>query len=107
GPVRVGNQAWEQTQHDSYGSVILGASHMFIDERLPGMGDAALFRRLEPLGHQAQAVYLEPDAGPWEYRGRARIHTHSATMCWVACDRLARLAGLLSLNERAGYWREV
>ncbi|MEI9900834.1 MAG: glycoside hydrolase family 15 protein [Hyphomicrobium sp.] len=107
GPVRVGNQAWEQTQHDSYGSVILGASHMFIDERLPGMGDVALFRRLEPLGHQAQAVYLEPDAGPWEYRGRTRIHTYSAMMCWVACDRLARLAGLLSLNERAGYWREA
>jgi len=106
GPVRVGNQASEQTQHDAYGSVILGASHMFIDERLPGMGDAALFRRLEPLGHQARRVYVEPDAGPWEYRGRARIHTHSATMCWVACDRLARLAGLLSLNERAGYWRE-
>jgi len=106
GPVRVGNQASEQTQHDAYGSVILGASHMFIDERLPGIGDASLFRRLEPLGHQARRVYLEPDAGPWEYRGRSRIHTHSATLCWVACDRLARLAGLLSLDERAGYWRE-
>ena len=105
GPVRVGNQASEQTQHDAYGSVILGASHMFIDERLPGMGDAVLFRRLEPLGHQARRLYLEPDAGPWEYRGRQRIHTHSATMCWVACDRLARVAGLLSLDERAGYWR--
>jgi len=107
GPVRVGNQAVEQTQHDAYGSVILGASHMFIDERLPGMGDASLFRRLEPLGHQARRLYLEPDAGPWEYRGRKRIHTHSATMCWVACDRLARLAGLLSLDDRAGYWRET
>ncbi|MBI1648386.1 glycoside hydrolase family 15 protein [Hyphomicrobium sulfonivorans] len=105
GPVRVGNQAVEQTQHDAYGSVILGASHMFIDERLPGMGDEALFRRLEPLGHRAQRLYIEPDAGPWEYRGRQRIHTYSATMCWVACDRLARLAGLLSLEDRAGYWR--
>ena len=56
-------------------------------------------------GHQARRLYLEPDAGPWEYRGRQRIHTHSATMCWVACDRLARLAGLLALDERAGYWR--
>ncbi|CAN1723349.1 Glycoside hydrolase family 15 protein [Hyphomicrobium sp. 1Nfss2.1] len=105
GPVRIGNQASEQTQHDAYGSIILGASHMFIDERLPGMGDAALFRRLEPLGHLARKRYLEPDAGPWEYRGRARIHTYSAMMCWVACDRLARLAGLLSLNDQAGYWR--
>ncbi len=106
GPVRVGNQAAEQTQHDAYGSVILGASHMFIDERLPGMGDQNLFRLLEPLGHQARRLFLEPDAGPWEYRGRQRIHTHSATMCWVACDRLARVAALLGLNDRAAYWRK-
>lgn len=106
GPVRVGNQAAEQLQHDAYGSVILGASHMFIDQRLPGVGDESLFRRLEPLGHQARRLFMEPDAGPWEYRGRQRIHTHSATMCWVACDRLARLAGLLGLAERATYWRD-
>ncbi len=101
GPVRIGNQAAEQLQHDAYGSVILGASHMFIDERLPGMGDEVLFRRLEPLGHQARRLYLEPDAGPWEYRGRKRIHTHSATMCWVACDRLARARRTLGAR-RAG-----
>ena len=106
GPVRIGNQAAEQMQHDAYGSVILGASHMFIDQRLPGMGDESLFRRLEPLGHQARRVFREPDAGPWEYRGRQRIHTHSATMCWVACDRLARMAAFIGLAERAAYWRE-
>ena len=64
GPVRVGNQAAEQLQHDAYGSVILAASQMFIDERLPRMGDADLFRRLEPLGVQARRFALEPDAGP-------------------------------------------
>ena len=101
GPVRVGNQAAEQLQHDAYGSVILAASQMFIDERLPRMGDAALFRRLEPLGKQARRFAFEPDAGPWEYRGRQRVHTHSATMCWVACDRLARIARRLGLADRA------
>jgi GH15 family glucan-1,4-alpha-glucosidase len=105
GPVRVGNQATEQLQHDAYGSVILGASQMFIDERLPRMGDADLFRRLEPLGSQALRFALEPDAGPWEYRGRQRIHTHSATMCWVACDRLARIAPRVGLADRAAHWR--
>ena len=45
-----------QLQHDSYGSVILGVSQMFIDERLPRMGDEALYRRLEALGHQARRV---------------------------------------------------
>lgn len=106
GPVRVGNQAAEQLQHDAYGSVILGASQMFIDERLPRMGDAALFHRLEPLGVQARRFAFEPDAGPWEYRGRQRVHTHSATMCWVACDRLASIAQRLGLASRAAHWRE-
>ena len=105
GPVRVGNAAVEQTQHDVYGSVILAASQMFFDERLPKKGDAALFELLEPLGMRALQHALTPDAGIWEYRGRSRIHTHSAAMCWVACDRLARIAALLGLGERAEQWR--
>jgi GH15 family glucan-1,4-alpha-glucosidase len=78
---------------------------MFIDERLPRMGDDDLFRRLEPLGTKALRFAMEPDAGPWEYRGRQRVHTHSATMCWVACDRLARIAPRVGLADRAVYWR--
>ncbi|MFA5957915.1 glycoside hydrolase family 15 protein [Hyphomicrobium sp.] len=104
GPVRLGNLASGQLQHDAYGSVILGATQMFIDQRLPRMGDISLFRELEALGEQARNLYLEPDAGIWEYRGRQRIHTHSATMCWVACDRLARIAKLLGLADRVTYW---
>lgn len=105
GPVRIGNAAVDQIQHDVYGSVILAASQMFFDERLPKKGDKALFNLLEPLGMQALSQALSPDAGIWEYRGRTRIHTHSAAMCWVACDRLARIAGLLDLAERAEQWR--
>lgn len=105
GPVRVGNAAVEQVQHDVYGSVILAAAQMFFDERLPNKGDVSLFNMLEPLGMQALSLALTPDAGIWEYRGRTHVHTHSAAMCWVACDRLARIAQLLGLDERAQQWR--
>jgi GH15 family glucan-1,4-alpha-glucosidase len=104
GPVRVGNLASTQVQHDVYGSVVLGATQMFVDERLPKMGDEALFRRLERLGEQARRIALEPDAGIWEYRGRARVHTYSATLCWAACDRLGQIAKRLKLEDRALYW---
>jgi GH15 family glucan-1,4-alpha-glucosidase len=107
GPVRIGNLASDQLQHDAYGSVILGVAQMFIDQRLPRMGDVNLFRELELLGEQARTLYLVPDAGIWEYRGRQHVHTHSATMCWVACDRLARIAQLLALPDRAAYWAEA
>jgi GH15 family glucan-1,4-alpha-glucosidase len=104
GPVRVGNAAASQNQHDVYGSVILAATQMFVDERLPRMGDAALFRQLETLGDHAVRIALVPDAGIWEYRGRAHVHTHSAALCWAACDRLARIAARLGLGDRAAYW---
>jgi GH15 family glucan-1,4-alpha-glucosidase len=104
GPVRVGNLAYRQVQHDVYGSAILAATHIFFDQRLTRRGDEALFRRLEPLGEQARRCYDQPDAGLWELRGSARVHTFSAVMCWAACDRLARIAKRLGLAERAAYW---
>jgi GH15 family glucan-1,4-alpha-glucosidase len=104
GPVRIGNQAVEQVQHDVYGSVVLGATQMFVDERLPRMGDAALFGELEALGEKAWKFAFDPDAGIWEYRGRSRVHTYSVALCWAACDRLARIARRLGLAERESDW---
>ncbi len=105
GPVRVGNHAYRQVQHDVYGSAILAATHVFFDQRLVRHGDDVLFRRLEPLGERAAQVFNQPDAGIWELRGAARVHTFSSVMCWAACDRLARIAARLGLTARADYWR--
>jgi GH15 family glucan-1,4-alpha-glucosidase len=105
GPVRVGNDAWRQIQHDVYGSAVLAATHVFFDERLTHRGDVALFERLEPLGRRAVAMHGQPDAGLWELRSSTRVHTFSSVMCWAACDRLARIAGHLGLSERARMWR--
>lgn len=104
GPVRRGNAAWTQVQNDGYGSVILAAIQCFFDERLPDMGDEALFRRLERLGAEAEARWNQPDAGLWEFRTRAEIHTHSAVMCWAGCDRLARIARQLKLPAEQARW---
>ena len=104
GPVRIGNQAHHQIQHDVYGAVVLASTHAFFDLRLAQQGDYALFRQLERLGTRAVALFDQPDAGPWELRNSASIHTFSSVMCWVACDRLARIAGRVGLAGRAGYW---
>jgi GH15 family glucan-1,4-alpha-glucosidase len=101
GPVRIGNAAYRQVQHDGYGSAILAAAPLFF----AGHRDVTLFRRLEPLGELAARNFDQPDAGLWEFRGSARVHTYSAVMCWAACDRLANIAALLGLAERATYWR--
>ncbi len=106
GPVRVGNQAYEQIQHDVYGSVILSATQFFFDKRLSITGGVDQFELLEVLGQRAIEFHDQPDAGIWEYRGRTRVHTFSSLMCWAACDRLARIAAHLELVERSEYWRE-
>jgi GH15 family glucan-1,4-alpha-glucosidase len=106
GPVRVGNQAYEHIQNDVYGSAILAATQSFFDERLLQPGGERLFGLLEVLGEQAVRVWDQPDAGLWELRTRANVHTFSAVMCWAACDRLARIADELDLSARATYWQD-
>ena len=106
GPVRIGNDAWRQTQHDAYGSVVLAATQLFYDRRLVVPGDAAAFKRLEHSGETAWRMHDQPDAGLWEFRGRAAVHTYSSVMSWAACDRLARIAKHLGLGDRADYWAD-
>ncbi|WP_049623148.1 glycoside hydrolase family 15 protein [Frateuria defendens] len=106
GPVRVGNDAWRQRQNDAYGSVVLASAQLFFDQRLERRGDETTFHRLERMGRIALRVAEEPDAGLWEFRGRASVHTYSAAMCWAACERLAHIATELGLVERARQWHD-
>jgi GH15 family glucan-1,4-alpha-glucosidase len=106
GPVRVGNHAYVQKQHDVYGAAVLACMQLFIDERLTNRGDLHLFHRLEHFGESAIRFADQPDAGPWEFRGTERLHTYSAAMSWAGCDRLARIARWLKLDDRAEYWEE-
>ena len=104
-PVRIGNQAYQHDQHDGYGSVLLAATQAFFDQRLRRPAGKHTFHRLETIGEQAFAMHAVPDAGLWEFRTRARVHTHSSVMCWAACDRLARIAGHLGVADRAALWQ--
>jgi len=106
GPVRVGNQAYEQVQHDAYGQIILSNAQAFFDQRLYRMAGADDFRALERVGERAWAVHDQPDAGLWELRTKSHVHTYSVAMCWAACDRLANAAGALDLAEREAFWRD-
>ncbi len=106
GPVRVGNQAHEHIQHDVYGQIVLSNVQAFFDERLLRPVGHADFEALERVGERAFAVHDKPDAGLWELRTRAAVHTYSAAMCWAACDRLGNAAQKLGLTARSRHWNE-
>jgi alpha,alpha-trehalase len=103
-PVRVGNGAWQQAQHDVWGaladSVLL---HATTRDRL----DEQVWQMLAPKVEQAIAHWREPDRGIWEVRGEPRHFTSSKVMCWVALDRGARLAALHDDPDLAAKWRSV
>jgi GH15 family glucan-1,4-alpha-glucosidase len=106
GPVRVGNAAYTQVQHDAYGQIILSNVQAFFDERLFRKAGADDFAALEKIGERAWAMHDQPDAGLWEFRTRTSVHTYSSVMSWAACDRLANAAETLGLADRVGVWRE-
>lgn len=105
GPVRVGNQAAEQIQHDVYGAIILSVTQMFFDERIRHKGDSSLFYLLEEIGECAVRNYNQPDAGLWELRGSQNVHSFSSMMSWAAVHRLAKIAAKLGLQQRQTYWQ--
>jgi len=106
GPVRVGNAAYSQVQHDAYGQIVLSNTHGFLDQRLLRMSGTADFEALEKVGERAWALFDKPDAGLWELRTRQSVHTYSAAMCWAACDRLGNSAAALGLADRAAFWAQ-
>ncbi|WP_338245388.1 glycoside hydrolase family 15 protein [Aurantiacibacter hainanensis] len=106
GPVRVGNAAYKQIQHDCYGQIVLPTVQGFIDKRLLRMADDRDFESLEQVGEMAWKMHDQPDAGLWEFRTRQEVHTYSAVMSWAACDRLATAAHYLGKADREAHWRE-
>lgn len=106
GPVRIGNAAYTQVQHDCYGQIVLPTVQGFFDRRLLRMADERDFASLEEVGEMAWKMHDQPDAGLWEFRTRQEIHTYSAVMSWASCDRLANVAGHLGKPDRQAHWRK-
>jgi GH15 family glucan-1,4-alpha-glucosidase len=103
-PVRWGNGAADQRQHDVYGEV-LDCAYQWVRG---GRGlDGPLWERLAALASLAVDAWREPDQGIWEVRSEGRVFTYSAGLCQVALDRAARLAEQLELPGPAADWRRA
>lgn len=103
-PVRWGNGAADQRQHDVYGEILDCAWQW---ARQGGAIEAPLWARLRGLVDAAGEVWREPDHGIWEVRSPGRTFTYSAAMCQVALDRGARLVETMGLPGDAARWRRA
>ena len=103
-PVRIGNGAWNQLQHDVWGAVL---DSVFIHTKSRDHLADRVWNMLQRQVEQALHHWREPDRGVWEVRGEPRHFTSSKVMCWVAADRGSRLAWLREDIEAAERWRSA
>ncbi|MDQ1419421.1 MAG: alpha,alpha-trehalase [Acidimicrobiaceae bacterium] len=101
-PVRVGNAAYRQRQHDVWGAVIYS---VYIHTKNRDHLDDRIWPILKHQVESALAHWREADCGIWEVRGDPKHFTSSKMMCWVAAERGARLALMRDDLELAERWQ--
>jgi GH15 family glucan-1,4-alpha-glucosidase len=103
-PVRIGNGAYNQQQHDVWGMLVESvAEHL----RFGGQIAPHTWEGLAGLIDLAMEKWREPDQGIWEMRGPPQDFVASKVMCWVAADRGAQLARDRDDTERATRWQKA
>jgi GH15 family glucan-1,4-alpha-glucosidase len=103
-PVRIGNAAARQRQHDVWGA-LLNSIHLHNESR-----DTLDERTWVIVRQQVESAidqWRKPDHGIWEVRGEPKHFTSSKLFCWVACDRGARLARVRADEELSERWQSV
>jgi GH15 family glucan-1,4-alpha-glucosidase len=100
-PVRIGNGAYRQRQHDMWGAVL---DSVYLHTRSRDHLDEFIWPILKRQVEAALEHWREPDRGMWEVRGDPKHFTSSKMMCWVAVDRGARLARIRQDGELAERW---
>ncbi|HKB13159.1 MAG TPA: glycoside hydrolase family 15 protein [Vicinamibacterales bacterium] len=102
-PIRVGNGAVEQRQHDIYGGLfetawLYSSGHHALDADTGAV--------LGRIADHVCDIWRRPDSGIWEVRNGPFHFTHSKVMCWVALDRAIRLAAAGEMPRRhAARWQ--
>ncbi|MDH0744750.1 glycoside hydrolase family 15 protein [Pseudomonas sp. GD03842] len=100
-PVRIGNEAYKQTQLDIYGE-LMDAVYLAnkYGEAISHEGWKNATRLVDDLCEKWQSK----DVGIWEMRGEDQHFLHSRLMCWVALDRALRLSLKRSLPAPFDRW---
>jgi GH15 family glucan-1,4-alpha-glucosidase len=100
-PVRVGNGAYDQAQHDVWGLLVDSVYlHTKSTDDFPDSQWLLVRQQVE----EALRNWREPDRGIWEVRGEPKHFTSSKVLCWVAADRGARLARRRGDTELERRW---
>ena len=98
-PVRVGNKAYIQSQHDVYGQVLVSLLPLYSDKRLL-FNKKHSYRRIVPwLLAQIERTLEAPDSGLWEFRNAAQVHTYTLLFHWAGAKAAYKIGHLFGDPE--------
>ncbi|NII27937.1 glycoside hydrolase family 15 protein [Pseudoflavitalea sp. X16] len=95
-PVRVGNKAYVQVQHDVYGQVLVSLLPLYTDKRLTFMRKNS-YRTIVPwLLNQIERTLTMPDSGLWEFRNQVQVHTYTLLFHWAGAKAAYKIGAVFN-----------
>ena len=98
-PVRIGNQAYEHTQNDVYGQVLVTLLPLFSDKRIKTQVHSTLIDLVKHCLKMIHTTMEEPDNGLWEFRGLAQLHTYTFLFHWAGSHAAKKIASSINDEE--------
>ena len=106
-PVRIGNAAYLQNQHDIYG-ILMDAIHIQV---LNHPNDVPKHEELWSIVKNLLRFVIHnwhlPDKGIWEFRNKDLHFTFSKLFCWVALDRGISIAEIFNKQRCIEQWTPI
>jgi GH15 family glucan-1,4-alpha-glucosidase len=90
-PVRAGNQAYEQLQHDVYGEMISAIAPLFLDYRFSGSNFPRSTNMIHRLLEHIRKTMTSPDVSLWEKRQGPQVHTFTLLLHWLGASMATRI----------------
>lgn len=106
-PVRIGNAAYLQEQHDIYGEIIDILYLYFVYYEYETKMTQKQWKFLRYLVNQIKFKWEKKDSSIWEFRGILQHYTFSKFMCFVGVDRAIRIAQHFKKDELVNEWFEL
>ena len=106
-PVRIGNAAYQQKQHDIYGILMDMIYAELVGFDVDVETGEALWGLTKGIVWIVQQHWREPDKGIWEFRTEDRHFTFSKVLCWVAVNRALKIAQIFNKTGKQERWRQL
>jgi alpha,alpha-trehalase len=106
-PVRIGNAAYTQRQHDIVGVLMDVIYQEFENYDVSSQRSETLWTIVRSVMMKIRKHWMEPDKGIWEIRNEEQHFVFSKVLAWTGADRGVKIARLLGMDKYLEPWSEL